>query len=172
MTNTIYTIGHSTHPIEEFIKIIKAYKIETVIDVRTIAKSRFVPQYNDEDLNQSLNKHKIGYQRLELLGGLRHTNKNSVNKAWKNASFRGYADYMQTPPFATGIEQLIEIAKTARVVIMCAEAVPWRCHRSLIGDALLVRNITVEDIMTVKTTQPHILTRFAKVVGIGVTYPD
>lgn len=171
MKITIYTVGHSTHPIDEFIKLLDAYKIEIVVDVRTIAKSRYVPQFNEEELKKSLSKQKIEYQRLEILGGLRHTVKDSINKAWKNASFRGYADYMQSLQFATGIEQLIEMAKTSRVVIMCAEAVPWRCHRSLIGDALLVRKIKVEDIMSEKVSKPHTLTSFAKVVGSSITYP-
>jgi uncharacterized protein (DUF488 family) len=157
VTNAIYTIGHSTHPI--------------VVDVRTIAKSRYVPQFNEEELNKSLSKFKIEYQRLEILGGLRHTTKDSINKAWKNTSFRGYADYMQTPQFATGVKQLIEIAKTKQTVIMCAEAVPWRCHRSLIGDALLVSKINVEDIMSEKLSKPHAMTAFAKVVGSSITYP-
>lgn len=171
MANTIYTIGHSTHPIDEFIKLLVAYKIEIVVDVRTIAKSRHNPQFNEDEIKKSLCKQKIEYQRLEILGGLRHTSKDSINQAWKNASFRGYADYMQTAEFATGIEQLIEIAKTTRVVIMCAEAVPWRCHRSLIGDALLVRKIKVEDIMSAKVSRPHVITSFAKVVGLTITYP-
>ena len=171
MANTIYTIGHSTHPIDEFIKILQVYKINVVVDVRTIAKSRYVPQYNEDEIKKSLGKHNIEYRRLELLGGLRHATKDSINMAWKNASFRGYADYMQISQFATGIEQLIEIARTNQVVIMCAEAVPWRCHRSLIGDVLLFRKIKVGDIMSAKVAKPHTLTSFAKVDGLTITYP-
>ncbi len=171
MKTTIYTIGHSTHPIDEFIRLLEAYQTELVIDVRTIAKSRHNPQFNDDKLSESLREHDIEYQRLESLGGLRHTSKDSINMGWKNASFRGYADYMQTPEFTLGIEQLIEIAKTKRVVIMCAEAVPWRCHRSLIGDALIIQNIKVGDIMSEKVSKPHTLTSFAKVVGNSITYP-
>jgi uncharacterized protein (DUF488 family) len=171
MKTTIYTVGHSTHPIAEFIQILEVYKIELVIDVRTIARSRHNPQFNEGELSRSLQAHDIEYRRLESLGGLRHSRKDSVNTGWHNTSFRGYADYMQTSEFANGIEELIEIAKTKRTVIMCAEAVPWRCHRSLIGDALIVRNIVVEDIMSEKVSKPHRMTRFAKIDGDWVTYP-
>lgn len=171
MNETIYTIGHSNHPIDEFIQILQAYGIEEVVDVRTIPKSRHNPQFNEEELQEELRRHNIEYVRLEGLGGLRHTIKTSVNTAWKNASFRGYADYMQTPEFARAIGELIDLGKEKRVAIMCAEAVPWRCHRSLIGDALLVRGIQVEDIMNEKTRKPHRLTPWAKVDGDRITYP-
>lgn len=171
MTTTIYTIGHSTRAIEEFIAILKAFHIEMVVDVRTIAKSRHNPQFGEEALRESLTQQGIGYQRLEALGGLRHTTAVSINTAWRNKSFRGYADYMQTPQFAAGIQELLEIAKKARTVIMCAEALPWRCHRSLIGDALLVRGIQVEDIMSEKSSKPHRLTPWAQVDGETITYP-
>lgn len=171
MNETIYTIGHSNHPIDEFIQILQAYGIEEVVDVRTIPKSRHNPQFNEEELQEELRRHNIEYVRLEGLGGLRHTIKISVNTAWKNASFRGYADYMQTPEFARAIGELIDLGKEKRVAIMCAEAVPWRCHRSLIGDALLVRGIQVEDIMNEKTRKPHRLTPWAKVDGDRITYP-
>lgn len=169
--NTVYTIGHSTRNIEDFIKLIKTYGIEMVVDVRTIAGSRFNPQYNEESLNKSLAKKKISYLRLEGLGGLRHTTKDSINTAWKNLSFRGYADYMQTPEFAESIKQLVKLAKEKQIVIMCAEAVPWRCHRSLIGDALTVRNIKVIDIISEKSNMPHKITPFARVKGHAITYP-
>jgi uncharacterized protein (DUF488 family) len=171
MTEVIYTIGHSTHPIDEFIKILKAYGIEEVVDVRTIPKSRHNPQFNEETLREELRKHDIGYVRMEALGGLRHTSKTSVNTAWRNASFRGYADYMQTPEFARAIDELIDLGKGKQIVIMCAEAVPWRCHRSLIGDALLVRNVKVADIFNEKSIKPHKLTPWAKVDGGRITYP-
>lgn len=172
MSETIYTIGHSTHPAEEFIRILKAYGIEEVADVRTIPKSRHNPQFNEEVLQDELHKHGIGYVWLKGLGGLRHTTKASVNTAWKNASFRGYADYMQTPEFARAIDELIDIGREKRVVIMCAEAVPWRCHRSLIGDALLARHIQVEDILSERSSKPHRLTPWASVNGERVTYPE
>ena len=171
MNTEIFTIGHSTHPIDEFIHILQTYGIQKIIDVRTIPKSRYNPQFNHDALQEELQKHDIEYVHLAGLGGLRHTTKDSINLAWNNASFRGYADYMQTPEFAKGMGELIDLAKVKQVTIMCAEAVPWRCHRSLIGDALLVRDIKVEDIISEKSSQPHKLTSFAKVEGDRVTYP-
>ena len=168
---TIFTIGHSTHPIEEFIALLKNYGIDQLVDVRTVPKSRHVPQFNSDALEASLREAGIGYVHLKALGGLRHAKKDSMNMGWRNASFRGYADYMETEEFAKGIDRLIEIAKAKRTVIMCAEAVPWRCHRSLVGDALLVRGIAVEDIMSATSVRPHKLTEFAKVDGQQITYP-
>jgi uncharacterized protein (DUF488 family) len=168
---TIFTIGHSTHPIEEFIALLKSYGVELLVDVRTVPKSRHVPQFNSDALATSLSDQGIGYVHLKALGGLRHAKKDSINTGWRNASFRGYADYMSTDEFAKGIDRLIELAKAKRTVIMCAEAVPWRCHRSLVGDALLARGIAVEDIMSTTSIRPHKLTEFAKVVGENITYP-
>ena len=167
----IYTIGHSTRPIDEFVRILQKYGVHCVVDVRTIAKSRHNPQFGADQLAPSLAAAGLDYLRLESLGGLRHTRKDSINGAWKNASFRGYADYMQTPDFAAGINQLIELGMVKATAIMCAEAVPWRCHRSLIGDALLARGIEVLDIMSEMVVRPHALTRFAAVEGQRVTYP-
>ncbi len=172
MNRAVYTIGHSTHPIAEFVKMLQAFGIEIVADVRKISKSRHNPQFGEEVLPEHLQVNDIGYIRLEGLGGLRRTTKASVNTGWRNVSFRGYADYMQTPEFAESLEQLIKIAAEQQTAIMCAEAVPWRCHRSLIGDALLVRNIPVIDIMTKKAARPHVLTPFAKVDGVKITYPE
>jgi uncharacterized protein (DUF488 family) len=168
---TIFTIGHSTHPIDEFIALLKNYGIEQLVDVRSVPKSRHVPQFNSDALAAALGEQGIGYVHLKSLGGLRHAKKDSVNAGWRNASFRGYADYMSTEDFAQGIDRLIELAKTKRTVIMCAEAVPWRCHRSLIGDALLVRGIAAQDIMSSTSIRPHKLTEFAKVDGQQITYP-
>lgn len=168
---TIYTIDHSTHPIDEFISWLEAYQIKLVVDVRTIARSRHNPQFNEEVIAKSLAGKDIDYKRLETLGGLRPTSKHSINMAWKNASFRGYADYMQTDHFSDGITKLLKLAKIIPVAIMCAEAVPWRCHRSMIGDALIVRDFTVEGIMSQKASQPHKLTAFAQVTGHQITYP-
>jgi hypothetical protein len=168
---TIYTIGHSTHPIDEFIALLKRYGIEQLVDVRTVPKSRHVPQFNSDALAAALGEQGIAYVHLKSLGGLKHSKKDSVNTGWRNTSFRGYADYMATEEFAEGIDQLVELATAKRTVIMCAEAVPWRCHRSLIGDALLVRGIAVEDIMTTTSVRPHKLTDFAKVDGQQITYP-
>ena len=170
--NTIYTVGHSTHSIDQFIKTLQAYKIELVVDVRTIPRSRHNPQFNENELKLDLEQHDIGYLHLKELGGLRHTTKTSINTGWTNLSFRGFADYMQTPEFQKGVELLIETSKLKQTVIMCAEAVPWRCHRSLIGDALVVRNIEVEDIMSEKITKPHKITLWAKVDGAIITYPE
>ncbi|TAM70831.1 MAG: DUF488 domain-containing protein [Microbacteriaceae bacterium] len=171
----VLTVGHSTHPIDEFIRMLQANAVTCVADVRTIAKSRHNPQFAEDELRASLPAAGIEYRRLENLGGLRHTTKQSVNGAWRNASFRGYADYMQTPAFEAALAELIELARaqpeSQNVAVMCAEAVPWRCHRSLIGDALLVRGIAVDDIMTATQTKPHLLTPFAHVDGTRVTYP-
>ncbi len=167
----IYTVGHSTRTIQDFIQLLKAFGIETVVDVRKIAKSRHNPQYNEEELSTSLRGENISYLRMEGLGGLRHTTKSSLNTAWENKSFRGYADYMQTPEFTSSLEQLLKVANEKQTVLMCAEAVPWRCHRSLIGDALVVRGISVVDIFSEKSSRPHNLTSFAKVEGDTVTYP-
>ena len=168
---TIYTIGHSTRPIEEFIAILKHFHIEQLVDVRTVPRSRHVPQFNEDNLAKVLPRNQIDYEHMANLGGLRHTQKDSVNTGWRNASFRGYADYMQTAEFADAIEQLIIKAQSKAIVIMCAEAVPWRCHRSLIGDALLVRNITVVDIFDKDKSKEEELTSFSKVKGKTIIYP-
>lgn len=172
MDTKIFTIGHSTHPLDEFIHILQAYGIDLVVDVRTIPRSRYNPQFNEAELEEELKHNEIGYTHLKELGGLRHTTKASVNMAWKNSSFRGFADYMQTEEFQTGIEALINLAGKKQTVLMCAEAVPWRCHRSLIADALTVRNIIVEDIYNVSSSKPHQLTPWAKVAGSTITYPE
>lgn len=169
--NTVYTIGHSTRTIEDFIRLIQTYRIKMVVDVRTIAGSRHNPQYNEGPLSNSLSKHHLSYMRIKGLGGLRHTIKMSLNTAWRNSSFRGYADYMQTPEFTENIKQLITLAKEKLIVIMCAEAVPWRCHRSLIGDALVLRNIKVVDIISEKSSMPHKITPFAQIKKLAITYP-
>lgn len=171
MTETIYTVGHSTHPIDEFIELLKAHGVKKLIDVRTIAKSRHNPQFGQEKLAASVRECTITYRRMESLGGLRHTRKDSPNGAWRNKSFRGYADYMQTAEFAAAVDKLVEHGKHSDAVIMCAEAVPWRCHRSMIGDALVVRGVEVLDIMSKTSAKPHTLTSFAKVDGTLVSYP-
>lgn len=168
---TIYTIGHSTRELSELIGILRHYEIELLVDVRSVPRSRHTPQFNEDNLVKALPKSGIGYIHLEKLGGLRHTNKDSINLGWHNESFRGYADYMQTAEFAAGIGELLELAKDKAVAIMCAEAVPWRCHRSLIGDALLVRGVKVIDIFDEHKAQDEKLTDFAKVSGLIVTYP-
>ncbi len=167
----IFTIGHSTHPLEEFIALLQTHHVTLLADVRTIPRSRHNPQFNRETLPAALAAVGIGYQHLTALGGLRRTHPDSPNTAWRNASFRGFADYMQTPEFAAGLAELLELAESQRVAIMCAEAVPWRCHRSLIADALLARGVSVEEILSTGRTQPHRLTPFGRVEGTQVTYP-
>ncbi len=170
-TTRIYTIGHSTHEIAEFIEILQAHGIARLIDIRTIPKSRHNPQYNGEDLAASLDKVGITYHRSKDLGGLRPTHKDSINGAWRNDSFRGYADYMQSEEFAAAIEDLLGRAGEQDTAIMCAEAVPWRCHRSMVGDALVVRGVEVLDIFSATKATAHKLTSFAVVSGTGITYP-
>lgn len=169
----LYTIGHSTHPIEEFLKMLSANRVDMVADVRTVPRSRHNPQFDQHALAESLEAAGLEYVQIKKLGGLRHssTKEPSINEAWRNKSFRSYADYMQTEGFSEGIDELIELTKTNTVAIMCAEAVPWRCHRSLVGDAMLTRGYEVCDIMSVTSTKPHNLTSFAKVEGTKVWYP-
>jgi uncharacterized protein (DUF488 family) len=166
---TVFTIGHSTHSLEEFISMLDVYGIKKLIDVRTIPKSRHNPQFNKESLEERLGRR---YMHMAGLGGLRHTTKESPNTSWKNASFRGFADYMLTEDFEKHMAKLITYARKKPVAIMCAEAVPWRCHRSLIGDALLVRGIEVIDIYSAKNAKPHKLTIFAKAERSRITYPE
>lgn len=172
-TTRVYTIGHSTHPIDDFVQMLKANGVERLIDVRTVAGSRHNPQFGERELAMSVPDAGLHYRRLLELGGLRHTPAATltVNGAWRNKSFRNYADYMQTAEFAEGIKELIALATRQTVAIMCAEAVPWRCHRSLIGDALLARGLQVADIMSPTSTKPHTMTSFAKVEGERVWYP-
>ncbi len=168
---TIFTIGHSNRPIEKFIEMLQAHGVAFVVDVRTIPRSRHNPQYNSDALAETLLKSGIAYEHLQELGGLRHAKKDSANTAWESASFRGFADYMQTKEFGSGLDRLIEIAKSRPAAIMCAEAVPWRCHRSLIGDALLTRGVTVLDVMSKRSVKEHTMTPWAEVKGVTVTYP-
>jgi uncharacterized protein (DUF488 family) len=168
---TVHTVGHSTHPIEEFIGILKAHGIGGLVDVRTIPRSRRNPQFDRESLRASLPAAGIDYRHLPGLGGLRHPRPDSTNTGWRNASFRGYADYMQTAEFRENLEHLQQIAADLPTAIMCAEAVPWRCHRSLIADALLAQGIPVTEILSATKSQPHTMTPFAKVEGRQVTYP-
>jgi uncharacterized protein (DUF488 family) len=171
MTGRVFTIGHSTHPLEEFVALLEAHGVERLVDVRTVPKSRHNPWFAEEALRASLPAHGIDYRRIQALGGLRHARKDSPNGAWRNLSFRGYADHMQTPEFAAGLEELLALGAETTVAVMCAEAVPWRCHRSLIGDALLVRGVAVDDILSATSARPHTLTPFAVVTGTRITYP-
>lgn len=168
---TVFTVGHSTRSLDEFLQLLKHYSINELIDIRTIPKSRHNPQFNEHEFAHFLRSHHIGYRHQKNLGGLRHPHKDSVNTAWKNSSFRGFADYMQTEEFQKGLETLIKIAHEKNVVVMCAEALPWRCHRSLIGDALVLHEIDVEDIFSMTLCKPHKLTPWAVVHKKTITYP-
>ena len=168
----VLTIGHSTRRIEEFIRLLAAHRVGRVIDIRTIPRSRHNPQFNRETLSRALRRAGIRYTHMSGLGGLRRPRPDSVNGGWRNASFRGYADYMQTATFRRSLDRCIDLATHDHVVLMCAEAVPWRCHRSLVADALLVRGIAVSEITSGIRTRPHSLTPWAEVNGIEITYRD
>ena len=167
----ICTIGHSTHPLDEFLDLLRANEVRHVLDVRTVPRSRKNPQFNRETLPGSLRTAGILYTHLPGLGGLRHARKDSINDGWRNASFRGYADYMQTPGFASNVQDVLELAGRERCTVMCAEAVPWRCHRSLIADALILRGIRVEDIIGKGPRKLHSMTPWARIEGSRITYP-
>jgi uncharacterized protein (DUF488 family) len=171
MSNPVYTIGHSTRTIEEFIDLLSRNGVTLLADIRTIPKSRRNPQYWQDALEESLAGAGIDYVYLSGLGGRRRTRPDSINTAWRNASFRGYADHMQTEEFRTELDRLVTISRERPTAIMCAEAVPWRCHRSLVGDALIVRGIEVIDIMSATSNRPHALTPWARVEGTTITYP-
>ena len=168
---SVLTVGHSTRTLAAFVELLQAHKVKRVIDVRTVPRSRHNPQFNSESLPEALSATGIAYRHLPGLGGLRHPRRDSPNTGWRNASFRGFADYMQTPEFEVGLKELIKLARCRRSAVMCAEAVPWRCHRSLIADALLARGVKVEHIMSDKVRREHTLTPWAKVSGTGITYP-
>jgi uncharacterized protein (DUF488 family) len=174
--SVVLTVGHSTRSWKDFLGLLRAHGVQRVVDVRSIPRSRHNPQFNRETLPAKLRAAGIAYVHLRKLGGLRRACPDSTNAGWRNASFRGFADYMQTPEFAAGLERLLKLAQQKRSAIMCAEAVPWRCHRSLIADALVVRGIRVEDIMTPTRSRIHTLTSFAcarknRVQGWRITYP-
>ena len=167
----VMTIGHSTRPIKEFIHLLKAHQVQRLVDVRTVPRSRHNPQFNRSELSPALHSARLHYRYMPGLGGFRHARRDSVNTGWHNASFRGFADYMQTSEFRDNQDDLINLAKAERVAIMCAEAVPWRCHRSLIADALLAREIEVLEITSATRTKVHTLTPWGKITGVQVTYP-
>ncbi len=171
-TGPIFTIGHSTRTVEELIRLLREHGVVKLIDVRTLAGSARNPQFNAEALEASLRAAGIAYAHMKGLGGLRHTRRDSTNTGWRNASFRGYADYMQTEEFELNLAELMKEASLNHVAIMCAEAVPWRCHRSMIADALTVRGIRVEHIIAQGEARPHILTSFARVEGTRISYPS
>jgi 3-methyladenine DNA glycosylase/8-oxoguanine DNA glycosylase len=167
----LYTVGHSTRTLDELISLLRAFGVSILVDIRTIPRSRHNPQFERETLRSGLRRHDIRYVHLPALGGLRHTRKASPNTGWRNASFRGYADYMLTEEFEDGLTELRGWVAKGTVALMCAEAVPWRCHRSLVADALTVRSAQVEHITSAKRATPHRLTTFAQVDGLRITYP-
>lgn len=152
-------------------RLLRAHRVQRLIDVRTIPQSAHNPQFNGPELSAALHRAKIHYRHLPGLGGLRRRRPDSANGGWRNRSFQGYADYMQTPAFDQALRRCLALATLERVVLMCAEAVPWRCHRSLIADALLARGLAVEEITSGIRTRPHVLTPFARVAGTQITYP-
>ena len=168
---TVFTIGHSTHTLAELVALLRAHGVARVIDVRTVPRSRHNPQFNREDLARDLRNRRIGYRHMKALGGLRKTRADSPNTAWRNASFRGFADYMQTDAFAAALARLIELAAQKPTAILCAEAVPWRCHRSLIADALTARGIEVRHITSRTHAGRHVLSPMARVKSGRVWYP-
>ena len=167
----VLTIGHSNRPLEEFLQMLAAHRVTLLADVRKMPRSRTNPQFNGDSLADNLAEIGIGYVSLLGLGGLRRGQADSPNGAWQNASFRAFADYMLTPEFDAALQEFLNRAVTQRAALMCAEAVPWRCHRSLIADALLVRGIPVEHIMTAAKSNPHTLKPWAHVEGTRITYP-
>jgi uncharacterized protein (DUF488 family) len=169
--STIFTIGHSTRPIGDFLQLLQSNGIGQIIDIRTIPKSRFNPHFSGEALEASLKANGMQYVHVKELGGLRRPRSDSQNLGWRNAGFRGYADYMQTPEFKAAIERAIRLATSKRSALMCAEVLPWRCHRSLVADALAVRGIRVQDIVSSAQPKEHKLMSFARVQGMAITYP-
>lgn len=169
--NTLFTIGHSTRPVDEFIRLLRQHGVEEIVDVRTVPKSRHNPQFWFDALRDSLHQAGIRYTHIAKLGGLRPSRKDSINLGWRNLSFRGYADYLASAEFAQGLDELIAIARERATAIMCAEAVPWRCHRSLIADAMMLRGWQVRDIVSARPAATHKLTPFLKVVNGQITYP-
>ncbi len=167
----IFTLGYLTLPIERFLALLQTYAVERLVDIRTIPRSRHNPQFNSDILADSLNAVEIDYLHMRTLGGLRHARKDSPNGGWRNDSFRAYADYMQTEAFSKALETLIALGRDKRTAIMCAESVPWRCHRSLVADALEVRGAPAVEILSESKWRMHPLTPFAKVEGLQITYP-
>jgi uncharacterized protein (DUF488 family) len=167
----VLTIGHSTHPIDQFIAMLQGHSVTLVADVRTVPRSRHNPQFNRDTLPGSLKAVGLGYVHLPGLGGWRRAQPESPNQGWRSPGFQGYADYMLTREFEEQLNGLIALARRELVAIMCAEALPWQCHRSLIADALVVRGILVAHIMWRESLQQHHLSPMARVEGTKITYP-
>jgi uncharacterized protein (DUF488 family) len=167
----VFTIGHSARSINEFVDLLKAHGVKHVVDVRTVPRSLRNPQFSIDSLPEALATEGIAYEHMPSLGGFRHPRPDSPNGGWRNTSFRGFADYMQTPEFEQALDALVDRARREPTAIMCAEALPWRCHRSLMSDALTLRGETVEHIMSADSARPHRLTPFARVEDGRATYP-
>jgi uncharacterized protein (DUF488 family) len=168
---TVWTVGHSNRLLEEFLRLLRSHGATLVVDVRKMPGSRRNPQFGRDTFPQALRLAGIGYVQVPGLGGLRRRRPDSPNTGWENASFQGYADYMLTPAFQQSLAELLKRADGERVVLMCAEAVPWRCHRSLIADALVVQGVVVEHILGPSWTQRHVLRPWARVQGTHIIYP-
>jgi len=168
---SIRTVGHSAQALSAFVDLLRVHGVKQVVDVRTVPRSRHNPQFNRDTLPQALGAAGIAYEHMRGLGGLRRPKPDSINTAWRNASFRGFADYMQTAEFETSLTALIDLARVTQTAVMCAEAVPWRCHRFLIADALVVHGVPVEHILSPTQRRPHVLTPWARVNGDRLTYP-
>ena len=167
----MWTVGHSTHPLEAFVALVRAHGVSAIADVRKIPRSRRNPQFNIDTLPASLAAAGLAYVARPGLGGLRRERTDSINLGWKNPSFRAYADYMQTEEFARELDALLALGTRERFAIMCAEAVWWRCHRSLIADAVVARGEPVLHILTPEHAEPHTLRDFARVDNGRVSYP-
>ena len=167
----IFTIGHSTHPAERFLTLLRAHDVRQLADIRTIPKSRRHPQYDADALCAFLRNHGISYRHFPELGGLRKPQSESLNTAWRHPGFRGYADHMQSAEFRRGVDNLLEFAQGSPTTVMCAEAIWWQCHRQLLADALLARGVPVRHILSVGEAKPHRMSEFAKVNNEQVTYP-
>jgi uncharacterized protein (DUF488 family) len=167
----VWTVGHSTHPLEAFVALVRAHGVTAIADVRKMPRSRRNPQFNIDTLPVSLGAAGLAYVHRPGLGGLRRERPDSINHGWKNPSFRAYADYMQTDEFARELDALVALGARERLAIMCAEAVWWRCHRSLIADALVARGEPVLHILTPERAEPHTLRDFARVDNGRVSYP-
>jgi uncharacterized protein (DUF488 family) len=168
---SIWTVGHSTRSLEELVDLLREQAITVLADVRTLPGSKRHPQFDLESLEEELPRHGLRYVHFRALGGLRRPLADSPNLAWRNSAFRGYADYMQTLEWERAVGELLDLAATDRVAVMCAEAVPWRCHRSLLADGLVVRGVEVRHITGKGAPAVHSLTSFAHVEGLRVTYP-
>ena len=171
MSQILWTIGHSTQPIEEFISLLRAHGIHLLVDVRRFPASRHNPQFNAESLAKTLQAASLQYRHMPELGGRRKSRPDSVNRGWRSAGFRGYADYMQTDEFWGALQDLMAYGTSAPTAVMCAEAVPWRCHRSLIADALISRGWRVQHILSRAEAVPHQITPFARIENDALTYP-